>query len=340
MGKASFSVERLTQNTDIHTQRLNGFSCAIVGDCSNNYFKEFYKYDDFLIKSQNKYKETIKQNMQKSAILNLFQEAIISIDEHHKEDDIIDLFFELKQKFGGHELINLTIHKDEGYFQKDGKNYYPHKNILKKGNDWFITSDLSNSKNEEDFNVLVNINEFHTILTPHAHAIFSMFDFKLGRNARMQKKDMVERLKFVAQILKMDYAPQKIYKVISNQNISGSQDDLQNLDNQINIRTQTLCDINTQVASKEIELEDLSLKLAEQYHILNDILNKIRQKDNDLNDLISQIIIKEDILDSLSNTILVKSTNITSLEVQIKQKEFRLDEINNKIDIKAQGIAI
>ncbi|MBL3520037.1 hypothetical protein H0A43_06090 [Arcobacter lanthieri] len=336
MGKASFSVDKVTQNTDIHTQRLNGYSYAIIGNCSNNYFKKFYEYDDFLLKAQNIYKEKIKQNMQKSAIFNLFQEAIISINEDHQEDDIIDLFFELKQKFGGHELINLTIHKDEGYFQKDGRNYYPNKNILKKENDWFITSDNSNGKKNEDFTILVNINEFNKVLTPHAHAIFSMFDFKLGRNARMQKKDMVERLKFVAQILKMDYAPQKISNTINNLN----EEDLKNLDNQINIRNQNLLDINTQVASKEIELEELSLKLAEQYHSLNDILNRIKQKENDLEDLISQVLIKEDILDSLNSTISSKGTTITSLETQIKQKEFRLDELNHKIDIKMQGIAI
>ncbi|WP_418178917.1 coiled-coil domain-containing protein [Aliarcobacter lanthieri] len=336
MGKASFSVDKVTQNTDIHTQRLNGFSCAIIVNCSNNYFKKFYEYDEFLSKAQNIYKEKIKQNMQKSAIFNLFQEAIISINEDHQEDDIIDLFFELKQKFGGHELINLTIHKDEGYFQKDGRNYYPNKNILKKGNDWFITSDSSNGKKNEDFTILVNINEFNKVLTPHAHAIFSMFDFKLGRNARMQKKDMVERLKFVAQILKMDYAPQKISNTINNLN----EEDLKNLDNQINIRNQNLLDINTQVASKEIELEELSLKLAEQYHALNDIVNRIKQKENDLDDLISQVLIKEDILDSLNNTISLKGTTVTSLETQIKQKEFRLDELNHKIDIKMQGIAI
>ena len=41
---------------------------------------------------------------------------------------------------------------------------------------------------------------------------FSMFDFSLGRNARMQKKDMMERLRFVATLLKMDYSLQKLIK--------------------------------------------------------------------------------------------------------------------------------
>jgi len=328
MGKASFNITKLTPNTDIHTQRLNGFSCAIIQNSTNNYFKKFYEYEDFLAKAQKKYKETIKQNMQKSAILNIFQEAIISIDNHHKEDDIIDLFFELNQKFGGHQLINLTIHKDEGHFQKDTINYYPYKNILKKGDEWFITENGNNGKNDEDFKILVNINEFNKVLTPHAHAIFSMFDFNLGRNARMQKKDMVERLKFVAQILNMEYAPKKTYEVLSN---SIMEENLKNLDIQIKTKRQVLFDINTQISFKESELEELNTSLAEQNHILNDTLNKIQQRDKDLKDLVSQIITKEDIIDSLNHVITSKSTTVTSLKAQIQQKEFALEELSKKI---------
>jgi len=336
MGKASFNITKLTPNTDIHTQRLNDFSCAIIQNSTNNYFKKFYEYEDFLAKAQKKYKETIKQNMQKSAILNIFQEAIISIDNRHKEDDIIDLFFELNQKFGGHQLINLAIHKDEGYFQKDTINYYPHKNILKKGDKWFITENGNNGKTNEDFKILVNINEFNKVLTPHAHAIFSMFDFALGRNARMQKKDMVERLKFVAEILKMEYAPKKIYEVLSN---SVMEENLKNLDIQIKTKRQVLFDINTQISFKESELEELNTSLAEQTHILNDTLNKIQQRDKDLKDLVAQIITKEDIIDSLNHVITSKSTNVTSLKAQIQQKEFTLEELNKKIN-ENKNIAI
>ena len=40
--------------------------------------------------------------------------------------------FELKQKYGGHELISLTIHKDEGYFTKNNQNFIHTKHIKKK----------------------------------------------------------------------------------------------------------------------------------------------------------------------------------------------------------------
>ena len=217
MGKASFSVGKLTQHSQSHINRENGLNYAVVENSRANSFNKYYEYDDFLQKAKDRYKEQVKQNMQNSAIANIFQEAIISIDGHHTSEDILDLFFELKQKYGGHELISLTIHKDEGYFTKNNQNFYPHKNILKKeDNNWYITQDGLNGKKPEDFSQKVDISEFSTVLTPHAHAIFSMFDFSLGRNARMQKKDMMERLRFVATLLKMDYSLQKINTISNN----------------------------------------------------------------------------------------------------------------------------
>ncbi len=40
-----------------------------------------------------------------------------------------------------------------------------------------------------------------------------MFDFSLEEMQELQKKDMMERLRFVATLLKMDYSLQKINKI-------------------------------------------------------------------------------------------------------------------------------
>ncbi|RXJ92622.1 hypothetical protein CRU87_02245 [Aliarcobacter trophiarum LMG 25534] len=341
MGKASFSVEKLTQISQSHINRENGLNYKVVDNSNTNSFNKYYEYDEFLQKAQTRYKEHVKQNMQKSAVENIFQEAIISIDMHHNSNDILDLFFELKQEFGGHELINLTIHKDEGYFTKNNKDFYPHKNILKKDdNNWYITKDGLNGKKDEDFSIKVDISEFSTILTPHAHAIFSMFDFSLGRNARMQKKDMMERLKFVAINLKMDYAPQKIYSAINSDNTFENEEDLKGFDNQIYLQNKNLSYINNQVAKKELELEELNSKLAKQYYILNDIIDKVTKKESELNDLIVQVLTKNDTLDSLSQDIYIKNETINNLSLIIRQKEFKLDEIDNQIYTKTQSIAM
>lgn len=338
MGKASFSVEKLTQNSQIHINRENGLNYAVIENSRANSFNKYYEYDEFLQKAQSRYKEQIKQNMQKSAIENIFQEAIISIDGHHTSGDILDLFFELKQKYGGHELISLTIHKDEGYFTKNNKDFYPHKNILKKeDNNWYITQDEKNGKKSEDFSQKVDINEFSTVVTPHAHAIFSMFDFSLGRNARMQKKDMMERLRFVATILKMDYSLQRFN---SDTSFNLNENEIELLDNQISIKNSNLIDINTQLRAKELELEEMVLKLGVKQALLNDILLKISQKKIILEELDTQMFMKEEDLDNLANIVSTKNTTINNLNLTIKQKEFKLEELDSKIYGKSQIMAI
>ena len=97
MGKASFSVGKLTQHSQSHINRENGLNYAVVENSRANSFNKYYEYDDFLQKAKDRYKEQVKQNMQNSAIVNIFQEAIIAIDGHHTSEDILDLFFELKQ---------------------------------------------------------------------------------------------------------------------------------------------------------------------------------------------------------------------------------------------------
>ncbi|MCT7470177.1 hypothetical protein N5T90_04770 [Aliarcobacter cryaerophilus] len=342
MGKASFSVGKLTQHSQSHINRENGLNYNVVENSRANSFNKYYEYDEFLQKAQDRYKEKVKQNMQNSAIANIFQEAIIAIDGHHTSEDILDLFFELKQKYGGHELISLTIHKDEGYFTKNNQNFYPHKNILKKeDNNWYITQDGLNGKKPEDFSQKVDISEFSTVLTPHAHAIFSMFDFSLGRNARMQKKDMMERLRFVATLLKMDYSLQKINKISNNDtNLDLKDSEEIDLNSQMTIKNSYLIEINTQLRAKELELEEVISKLRVKQSMLNDILIKISQKETILDELNTQMFIKEEDLENLSNIISMKNTTINNLNLTIKQKEFKIDELDSKIYGISQTMAI
>jgi len=339
--KATFSVEKRTQYTDMHTQRLENGNCAIFEDSSGNYFETFFEYEDYLLQAQQRYKEKINQKMQKSAIENIFQEALISISNHHTKDDIIKLFDTLKEVFKGHELINLTIHKDEGYFLKDEIAYYINKNIVKKGDSWYISSQ-KDSKNTKDFDTLVNINTFKKVQIPHAHVVFSMFDFSLGRNARMQKKDMMQRLKLVAKSLNLPYAPSKIYKIADNDiaTLDAKEKEILNLNNQISIKNTILGEINTKFAVKEMELEDIKIEIKSKNIMLCDILNKITQKEKELKDMIQLLSQKEESLENLTNVVSMKHSTINSLEATIKQKEFRLEELNYKLFTKEANMAM
>src|SRR5574344_692160 len=147
--------------------------------------------------------------MQKKQVENLIQETVLTLQPHQNENDVKELFTKLNKKYGGHELLEIAIHRDEGHFLKDDIAYYPTKNILKKDDDkWYICSNADIKKpKKDDFDTPVNIDEFEKIFNYHAHAKFSMFDRTTGKTARMQKKDMSERIKFVSDELGLLFAP-------------------------------------------------------------------------------------------------------------------------------------
>lgn len=219
MRKASFSVEKVSSNTDAHNTREHSpkYLLGCEEDNPNVYIK-YYDYEEFQTLAENRYMEVNNQKMQQKQKDSMFEEALISLEKHHTEKDIENLFKDLNKKFTGHTLINLAIHRDEGHFEKDGIEYYPTKHILQKDDGWYIldendTEILQSLQNKdfkpkaEDFKIKVDINDFNKVYNYHAHAVFSRFDLELGKSARLQKKDMSERYKFVAENMQMRYAP-------------------------------------------------------------------------------------------------------------------------------------
>ena len=219
MRKASFSVEKVSSNTDAHNTREHSpkYLLGCEEDNPNVYIK-YYDYEEFQTLAENRYMEVNNQKMQQKQKDSMFEEALISLEKHHTEKDIENLFKDLNKKFTGHTLINLAIHRDEGHFEKDGIEYYPTKHILQKDDGWYILDeddteilqslqDKDFKPKAEDFKVKVNIEDFNKVYNYHAHAVFSRFDLELGKSARLQKKDMSERYKFVAENMQMRYAP-------------------------------------------------------------------------------------------------------------------------------------
>lgn len=209
MRKGTFSVE----NAKAHSSKHNSRELSpkyLIDDTKSNYYELIIKDEEFKEQAQLKYKEIIKQNMQKKQIPGLIKETVLTIKENQNEDDIKSLFKELNKEFGGHHLTELSIHRDEGHFLKDDIAYYPTKNILKKENEWYICSDINITKpKKDDFDKLVDIDDFQKIYNYHAHAKFSMFDMSTGKIARMNKGQMSKRIKFVSDYLGLDYNPGK-----------------------------------------------------------------------------------------------------------------------------------
>ena len=207
MRKGTFSVQTANPNSAKHNSRELAPK-YLIDTSAKNYYELLKKDDDFILEAQAIYKEKIKQTMQKKQFENLIQETVLTLQPNQDEKDVKDLFKKLNQKYGGHELLEVAIHRDEGYFLKDDIAYYPTKNILNKNGDWYVCSDNSIKKpKQDDFDQIVNIDEFEKVYNYHAHAKFSMFDRETGKTARMQKKDMSERIKFVSDELGLLFAP-------------------------------------------------------------------------------------------------------------------------------------
>ena len=111
MRKASFSVEKATSNTDAHNTREKAPKYLIgCEEGKENEYIKFYDYDDFRELAEKRYVEVNKQKMQQKQKDNMFEEALISMEEHHTKDDIIKLFEALNKKYTGHTLINFANH--------------------------------------------------------------------------------------------------------------------------------------------------------------------------------------------------------------------------------------
>ena len=209
MRKGSFSVQKAKAHSSKHNSREQQPK-YLIDSSGKNYYELIIEDEHFIEQAKLKYKETVKQNMQKKQIPGLIKETVLTIQKHQNENDIKSLFKELNKEFGGHHLTEVSIHRDEGYFLKDDIAYYPTKNILRKDDNWYVCSDTSIEKpKKSDFNKLVKINEFQKVYNYHAHAKFSMFDMETGKTARMNKSQMSKRIKFVSNYLDLDYNPNR-----------------------------------------------------------------------------------------------------------------------------------
>ncbi|RLA77561.1 MAG: hypothetical protein DRG78_17130 [Epsilonproteobacteria bacterium] len=237
MRKGSFAVRACNSNTSAHNSRKNVPRYLLgleIG--TENYYRMTIGDDKFITKCKDAYLEKVGQKMQTLNIENLINEVVITLKKEQDETDVKKLFKKLNEEFGGHQILELSVHRDEGYFVKDDIAYYPTKTILKKDDKYFILSnlDIKNPENE-DFDIEVDISEFTKVYNYHAHAKFSMFDKDTSKMARMQKKDMSKRIKVVSEFLGLHYAPDKNSRIkksvnqIKDEHNEKSKQELKNL---------------------------------------------------------------------------------------------------------------
>lgn len=215
---ATFSVTAAGSHSSAHNSReekpkyLIGTSLG-----SENVYDLRHSDADFLALAEAKYKETTGQKMQQKQKDALVKETVLSLEAHHAAADVQKVFDELAVKYGGHYITELSIHRDEGHFEdENGITYYPTKDILQKEDGWYIVP-LVESINHapeyrpkaEEFSEKVDIDKFKPVHNVHAHVKFSMFDLDTGKTGRMQHKDLNDRIRTAARVLKLEYNPEK-----------------------------------------------------------------------------------------------------------------------------------
>ena len=222
MRKGTFSPRNAKKKSTEHNKRIDNYIPRyLIRESTENVYRTFLGYEcdaQYLDMSKTKYTEKHSQNqkMQSTQAIAFYKEAVLSLEEHHIEEDVLKVFKALQKEMGGHHLLELAIHKDEGHFERieEGWNnlsYYPNEEILKKedGN-WYIMSDETKSpKNPDNFDVKADMSKFKMVLNIHAHAKYTMFNMETGKSDKLKHHQTKQRLKIVCDSLGMKYEPRE-----------------------------------------------------------------------------------------------------------------------------------
>ncbi len=215
---ATFSVLKASAHSSEHNSR-DDIPDYLIGakNGEENVYDLRHSDSDFLELAKVKYQEVTSQKMQQKQIDALIKETVLSLDDHHTKADVQKVFNQLNEKYGGHYITELSIHKDEGHFEdKNGVTYYPTKDILQKEDGWYIVPldqslemKPSYKPKVHEFSEKVDINDFKPIHNIHAHVKFSMFDLQTGKTGRMKHNELNDRIKTASKVLGLDYNPEK-----------------------------------------------------------------------------------------------------------------------------------
>jgi len=343
MRKGTFSSQRAGANSAAHNSRKSVPKYLLgLENGTENYYKLIEDDKTFIEKAKNIYHQKVGQKMQQKQIPNLVLETVLTLKKEHTENDIKKLFDELRKKYGGHKLLELSIHRDEGHFEKDGITYYPTKNILKKDDGWYI-SDLDMPKSNDDFNIKVDISTFKKVYNIHAHCKFTMFDESTGRTAHMQKKDMSSRIKFTSEFLGLKYAPGE------NRLVKKSVNQVKNEHHQkAVIKKVTQIIVKQAISNTKTEMIESQKSSAEDYtklrELQKELLLKLKAKDLTIEELEASIkyfknsrhYSNKELLDA-RETILNQNSTIDTLEankVVLKQSIEDLEDKTKTLDTK------
>ncbi len=300
--KGSFSPRNAKNSSSDHNNRIAGyvpFYC--IRTSVDNIYRKYlgYKSDSqYLDEAKLRYteKNAQHQNMQSRQVVAFYKEAVLSLEKHHTEKDVLQVFENLQEKMEGHHLLEMTIHKDEGHFVRteegwDNLTYYPNEDILKKedGNWYIMRDETKSSKNLDNFDIKADMKKFKMILNIHAHAKYTMFNMQTGKSDKLKHYQTKQRLKIVCDSLGMRYEPREAKKQGNSSAEEKRKHKIRRMEKYHNIQiafdrgitfqqqmteVQSLAD--KQLIAKDVEIEGLRAKLEKKGKISIVDLNRMK----------------------------------------------------------------
>jgi len=117
MAISSINIKPASHNPTLHNHRVFDVAYAIKDESVNEYLsiesitqKRKFIYED--------YKNFHKQKMQKKA--TPIREGVVNLNAEHTMQDVQNLCKVLEKKYGI-KALDISIHRDEGHIDKDGK---------------------------------------------------------------------------------------------------------------------------------------------------------------------------------------------------------------------------
>lgn len=187
MSIASINIQTAKSNSKAHLSRDKNHKITYLldPDSKENEYKTFFDSEKYLAAAQVAAKKLTGRKMQQKAIEHFVQEAVLNLEVFHHVEDVEKVFLELKKEFGGFEIFDIAIHRDEGYFYNlnEELEYRPNRDI-------FFNDQDRNFYLDSKFTKQADLNQFEKRYNHHAHVLFSKFDLSTGKNPRLQKSDM------------------------------------------------------------------------------------------------------------------------------------------------------
>lgn len=184
---ASINIQSAKASSKAHMSRDKNHKITYLldPDSNGNEYKSFLDSEKYLAAAMVAAKKLTGRKMQQKAIDNFVQEAVLNLENFHSVENIEKVFLELKKEFGGFQIFDIAIHRDEGYFYnfKEDLEYRPNRDIFFNDQDknFYLDSKLKNK---------ADLNQFEKRYNFHAHVLFSKFDMTTGKNPRLKKSDM------------------------------------------------------------------------------------------------------------------------------------------------------